>query len=125
MRGARAAARDEGERFVGDLLDIGVDERSGSPARAARRCLARCSTRRARGLPIDVAPFGIERFDVNRDDWRSQFRAWLDAVRTARGRGRAVTAAAVRSRSRCPRGPIPACGRSRRTNGRSSSAASG
>ena len=38
-----------------------------SQARAARRCLARCSTRPAKSLPIDVALFGIERFDLNRD----------------------------------------------------------
>ena len=32
-------------------------------------------------LPIDVAPFGIEHFDVTRENWRGDFRQWLDAAR--------------------------------------------
>ena len=32
-------------------------------------------------LPIDVAPFGIEHFDVSRENWRGEFRQWLDAAR--------------------------------------------
>ena len=32
-------------------------------------------------LPFDVAPFGIERFDVSRESWRGEFREWLDAAR--------------------------------------------
>jgi hypothetical protein len=74
---------EQDERFVGDLLDIGVDEREriavarGAPLPCA--VLDKTSER----LPIDVAPFGIARFDVNRTDWRGQFRAWLDAARGA------------------------------------------
>jgi hypothetical protein len=29
------------------------------------------------GLPIDVSGYGIERFDVGREDWRGQFQGWL------------------------------------------------
>jgi hypothetical protein len=34
-------------------------------------------------MPIDIASFGIERFDVNRTDWRNQFRAWLEGAHGA------------------------------------------
>jgi hypothetical protein len=71
----------EGERFVGDLLEIGVDERE--RIAGARGAPLPCAVldKTGKALPIDVTPFGIERFDVNRTDWRGQFRAWLDAVR--------------------------------------------
>jgi hypothetical protein len=36
------------------------------------------------GLPVDLAQFGIERFDANKADWRGHFRAWLDAPHSAR-----------------------------------------
>jgi hypothetical protein len=74
---------DEGERFREDLLDIGVDERKRmSDVRGAPLPCA-VLDKTGEDLPIDVAPFGIERFDVNRADWRSQFRAWLDAAQSA------------------------------------------
>jgi hypothetical protein len=72
---------DDGDRFVGDLLDIGVDE-------CARIADARgtplpCAVLDKTGasLPIDVSPFGIQHFDVNRENWRGDFRHWLDTVR--------------------------------------------
>jgi hypothetical protein len=71
------------ERFVDDLFAIGVDERErmtgvrGSPPPCA------VLDRSGRALPIDVAPFGIARFDVLPPDWPGVFRAWLDATRAA------------------------------------------
>jgi hypothetical protein len=72
---------DDGERFVGDLLDIGVDERS--RIAAARGAPMPCAVLDKTGeeLPLDVSTFGIEHFDVNRETWRGAFRAWLDAAR--------------------------------------------
>ena len=72
---------DDGDRFVGDLIDIGVDERE--RIADARGAPLPCAVLDKSGasLPIDVAPFGIERFDVTKDDWRGAFRAWLDAAR--------------------------------------------
>jgi hypothetical protein len=72
---------EQDERFVGDLLDIGVDERE--RIAGARGAPLPCAVLDKTGerLPIDIAPFGIEHFDVNRIDWRSQFRTWLDAGR--------------------------------------------
>ena len=32
-------------------------------------------------IDLDLAQFGIERFDVTHTDWRSQFRTWLDVSR--------------------------------------------
>jgi hypothetical protein len=70
-----------GGGFVGDLLDIGVDERKRvSDARGAPMPCAVLDKTGER-LPIPVAQFGIERFDINVPDWRGQFRDWLDAAR--------------------------------------------
>jgi len=70
-----------GERFIGDLLDIGVSERE--RIATARGSPMPCAVldKAGGGLPIDVAPFGIECFDVNRTGWRGEFRQWLDASR--------------------------------------------
>jgi len=70
-------------RFAGDLLGIGVIERN--EMSGARGAPLPCAVLDKTGeqLPIDIVPFGIERFDVNRTDWRGQFRAWLDAARGA------------------------------------------
>jgi hypothetical protein len=87
---AMALVRSEdGDRFVGDLLDIGVDERA--RIADARGAPLPCAVLDKTGasLPIDVAPFGIEHFDVNRDNWHGEFRQWLDA---ARARQAAATA---------------------------------
>ena len=72
---------DDGERFVGDLLDIGVDEREriASARGAPMPCAVLDKT--GESLPLDVSPFGIERFDVNRETWRGEFRQWLDAAK--------------------------------------------
>ena len=72
---------DDSGRFVGDLLDIGVDERE--RIASARGAPLPCAVLDKTGaeLPIDVAPFGIEHFDVTRENWRGDFRQWLDAAR--------------------------------------------
>ena len=46
----------------------------GSPMRAARRCPARCSTTPGRACRSTSTPFGIEHFDVSRENWRGEFR---------------------------------------------------
>ena len=72
---------DVGERFIGDLLDIGVSERQ--RIAAARGSPMPCAVldKAGGGLPLNVADFGIECFDVNRTEWRAEFRQWLDASR--------------------------------------------
>jgi hypothetical protein len=74
----------DGERFVGDLLDIGVDERE--RIASARGAPLPCAVLDKTGedLPLDVSQFGIERFDVNRDGWRGAFRDWLNVGRARR-----------------------------------------
>lgn len=69
------------EQFVGDILDIGVDERERIVGTRGAQLPCAVLDKTGEALPIDVAPFGIERFDVNRTDWPGQFRAWLDASR--------------------------------------------
>ncbi len=75
---------DGNDRFVGDLLDIGVDERE--RIASARGAPLPCAVLDKSGevLPVDVSPWGIERFDVNREGWRGEFRAWLDSARAQR-----------------------------------------
>jgi hypothetical protein len=70
-----------GARFVGDLLDIGVDERERIVA-ARRGAPMPCAVfdKTGKALPINLARHGhdIKRFDLNETNWSGQFRAWLD-----------------------------------------------
>ena len=75
---AMALVRADGnEKFIGDLLEIGVDERE--RIQSARGAPLPCAVldRSGESLPIDVSGYGIQRFDVGRDDWRSEFQGWL------------------------------------------------
>jgi hypothetical protein len=76
---------DADESFIGDLLDIGVDERE--RIRAARGTPLPCAVldHSGEGLPIDVTPFGIRRFDLGNQNWRGEFRAWIDAAQAVPG----------------------------------------
>lgn len=69
---------DDEERFIGDLLEIGVDERE--RIQSARGTALPCAVLDHSGhtLPIDVSSYGIERFDLARDDWHDKFHGWLD-----------------------------------------------
>jgi hypothetical protein len=69
------------ERFEGDLLQIGIDERD--RIQSSRGVPLPCAVldRSGQKLPIDVSPFGIERFDLISPDWRGKFRGWLDSSR--------------------------------------------
>jgi hypothetical protein len=69
---------DDDECFIGDLLDIGIDERE--RIQAARGTPLPCAVldRSGHSLPIDVSDRGIERFDLAKDDWHGKFRGWLD-----------------------------------------------
>ena len=75
---ALALVRADGdERFIGDLLEIGVDERE--RIQSARGSPLPCAVldRSGESLPIDVSSYGIERFDVGREGWRGLFQGWL------------------------------------------------
>ena len=67
----------DNEDFIGDLLDIGVDERQ--RIQVARGTPLPCAIldRSGQDLPFDVAPYGIRRFDLSHANWREEFRAWL------------------------------------------------
>ena len=39
--------------------------------------------RSGQALPIDVSSYGIERFDVAKDDWRGKFHGWLNKAQEA------------------------------------------
>jgi hypothetical protein len=69
---------DDDECFIGDLLDIGIDERE--RIQAARGTPLPCAVldRSGQVLPIDVSDRGIERFDLAKEDWHGQFVGWLD-----------------------------------------------
>jgi hypothetical protein len=71
---ALALLRGDGdERFDDDLQEIGIGERE--RIEAARGVPLPCAVldRSRRNLPIDVSAFGIERFDLGKDDWRGAF----------------------------------------------------
>lgn len=72
---------DTNEGFIGDLLEIGVDERE--RIQSARGSMLPCAVLDQSGapLPIDVSPFGIRRFDLGRQDWQTDFSTWLEDVR--------------------------------------------
>ena len=75
---ALALVRADGDdQFIGDLLDIGVDERE--RIQSARGSPLPCAVldRSGESLPIDVSSYGIEHFDVGREGWRGQFHGWL------------------------------------------------
>ena len=105
---------DDGDRFVGDLLDIGVDKRA--RIADARGAPLPCAVLDKTGasLPIDVASFGIEHFDVSRGNWRGEFRQWLNAARPASGARRLHDSGADRRGAAVPTLSRPAALRGER-----------
>jgi hypothetical protein len=79
---ALALLRGDGdERFIDELNEIGIDERA--RIEAVRGAPLPCAVldRSGQSMPIDVSGFGIERFDLSRDDWHNKFHAWLNQNR--------------------------------------------
>jgi hypothetical protein len=76
---------DGDESFIGDLLQVGVDERE--RIETARHKPLPCAVldRSGESLPIDVSPFRIERFDLTHDNWSGEFHAWLNRVHEQEG----------------------------------------
>jgi hypothetical protein len=75
--------------FIGDLLDVGVDERE--RIRVARGAPLPCAVLDRSGAPleVDAAQFGIERFELGNPQWPAAFLDWI-------GRHRAASATATR-----------------------------
>ena len=79
---ALALLRGDGdELFIDDCMEIGIDERE--RIESARGAPLPCAVldRSGQALPVDVSGFGIERFDLGRDDWRGKFHGWLNQNR--------------------------------------------
>jgi hypothetical protein len=72
--------------FVGDPLDVGVDERE--RVRVVRGAPLPCAVLDRSGAPmeVDVARFGIECFELGNPQWPAAFLTWI-------GRHRAASAA--------------------------------
>jgi hypothetical protein len=72
---------DDDVRFIGDLLEIGVDERN--RIQTARGSALPCAVldRSGQQLPIDVSGYEIARFDLEKEDWRGKFQGWLGQSR--------------------------------------------
>lgn len=69
---------DDNESFVGDVLDIGVDERE--RIQTERGAPLPCAVLDHSGdtMPIDVTNFGIARFDLSQENWHDKFMQWLN-----------------------------------------------
>jgi hypothetical protein len=69
--------------FLGDLLDVGVDERE--RIRAARGAPLPCAVLDGAGTPleVDAARYGIERFALSDPSWRAAFLTWIGRNRAA------------------------------------------
>jgi TIR domain len=72
---------DKSRRSVVDVLEIGVDERERIAIARGRPIPCAVLDRTGERMPIDVSAYGIDRFDVNKDSWRNEFRQWLAAAR--------------------------------------------
>jgi hypothetical protein len=72
---------DNSGRSVVDVLEIGVDERERIAIARGRPIPCAVLDRTGEQMPIDISAYGINRFDVNKDTWRSEFRQWLAAAR--------------------------------------------
>jgi hypothetical protein len=85
---AIALVRADGDdSFVGDLIEVGVDERERiETSRGAPLPCAVLDGSGQQSLPIDVSPWGIARFDVTQQDWPRQFHGWLEQARQAPAR---------------------------------------
>jgi hypothetical protein len=68
------------EAFIGDLFEIGVDERE--RIQAGRGADLPCALLDASGrpMPIDVASLGIQSFDVSQPNWPGAFQSWLQSI---------------------------------------------
>jgi hypothetical protein len=73
----------DSDRFEDDFWDIGVDECECINALRGAPLPCAVLDKTGRDLPLDVSPWGIARFDVNRESWRHDFRSWLDQSRAA------------------------------------------
>jgi hypothetical protein len=73
------------ERFIGDLLDIGIDERE--RIESARGAPLPCAVldRSGTGLPVDVSSYGIKHFDVADENWSGKFQVWLEQTQARSG----------------------------------------
>ena len=71
------------EAFVGDLLDVGVDERE--RIRLQRGTPLPCAVLDGSGAPlnVDTSGFDIERFDLGDPQWPMAFLDWVDRNRAA------------------------------------------
>jgi TIR domain len=79
---AMALVRADGDdSFVGDLLEIGIDERERIQAERGAPLPCAVLDQSGQTLPIDVSGVGIERFDLADDSWSGRFRGWLDQLR--------------------------------------------
>jgi hypothetical protein len=75
---------DADESFIGDLLDIGVDERERiQTARGGTPLPCAVLDHSGESLPIDVSAYDIQRFDLAEPSWRGEFRSWLDHAQAA------------------------------------------
>jgi hypothetical protein len=76
---ALALLRADGDvKFIGDLIDIGLDERDRIESARGKPLPCAVLDRSGEPPPIDLRSHGIQHFDICNSDWRTKFRGWLD-----------------------------------------------
>ncbi len=74
------AETDTDESFMGDLIDIGLDERQ--RVEDKRGAPLPCAVLDGSGaaMPLDVSDYGMRRFDLGSDSWHGEFSDWVKAA---------------------------------------------
>jgi hypothetical protein len=78
---ALALLRGADDRFVGDLVDVGIDDRERIAAARGRGFPCAVLDATLEPLPPIAATYGIERFSLNKPHWETDFRFWIDKAR--------------------------------------------
>jgi len=68
---------DDDEAFYDELYKIGVDERELIEARLGKPLPCAVLDGSGKQLEFDCPAYDISRFDLDQEDWRSEFRAWF------------------------------------------------
>jgi hypothetical protein len=73
------AETDTDESFMGDLIDIGLDERQRMEDKRGAPLPCAVLDGSGTAMPVDVSDYGMRRFDLGSESWHGEFCAWVTA----------------------------------------------